>query len=141
MRKESIRYIHLQPDGDLPDISDLAPFKVIVIADNSIDEMWIWDASRWLVASGCRYVMAWGNECDSWAESVEEATSEAFNYEAIPEESQVIATAHEDDPLDEVFWFSKNKAHHPVHELNNTVILHVSAHDKQAEIKQQYDEA
>lgn len=141
MRKESVRYIHLQPNSDLPDISDLAPFKVIVIADNSIDEMWIWDASRWLVESGCRYMMAWGNECDSWAESVAEATSEAFNYEDIPEESQVISTAHEDDPLDEVFWFSKNKAHHPAHKLNNTVILHVSAQNKQAEIEGQYDEA
>lgn len=86
-------------------------------------------------------MMAWGNECDSWAESVAEATSEAFNYEDIPEESQVISTAHEDDPLDEVFWFSKNKAHHPAHELNNTVILHVSAQNKQAEIEGQYDEA
>jgi hypothetical protein len=141
MRKESIRYIHLQPDGDLPDISDLAPFKVIVIADNSIDEMWIWDACRWLVASGCRYMMAWGNECDSWAEAIEEATSEAFNYEDIPEESQVIATSHEDDPLDEVFWFSKNKAQHPLHELNHIVILHISEQHRQAKIEEQYKDA
>ena len=46
-------------DGDpLPDIGKLKPFKAIVVIDNDPSPEWQMEASRWLVSSGCLYMMA-----------------------------------------------------------------------------------
>jgi hypothetical protein len=141
MRKEVIKYIQLEPGGDLPLLADLSPFKAVVVIEQAVPQMRQWDVSRWLVESGCRYMMAWGDNCGSWDDSVDEANLEAFNYEEIPEGSFVMTTSHEDEPLEEVFWFSKHKAHHPAIEISNCVILHISSMNKQSEMVKAYGDA
>jgi hypothetical protein len=49
-----------------------------------------------------------------------------------------MTTWHDDDDLDEVFWFSKYSAGHPVHVLSDTLILHVSDTDKEKQFKELY---
>lgn len=86
--------------------------------------MWQWDVSRWLVASGCRYMLAWDKECSAWDDAVDEADLERFDYGDIPDEEVVMTTRHEDDDLEEVFWFAKNRARHPAIDLNETLLIH-----------------
>lgn len=124
--QKTVNYLHLLPDGALPQLMDSAPFLAIVIADDEVSQMWQWEASRWLVEAGCRVVLASGVDAEAWREAVEEASLEAFNYEAVPDEQLVVATAHEDDDLDEVFWFARHRAAHPACTLNKTLILHVA---------------
>jgi hypothetical protein len=124
--QKTVNYLHLLPDGPLPQLMDSAPFLAIVIADEEVAQMWQWEASRWLVEAGCRVLLAWGKDADAWAEAVQEAGQEAFDYEDIPQEQLVVATAHEDDDLDEVFWFARHRAAHPACTLNRTLILHVA---------------
>jgi hypothetical protein len=141
MSVKSLKYLRLQSGNDLPVITDLRPFKTILVIEDEVEQMWQWDASRWLVNSGCRFMMAWGSECGSWEESVEEAHLEAFNYEDIPQDQSIITTSHEEEELTEVFWFAKHRARHPVHELNTTVILHISKEDKRIDLESAYEEA
>jgi len=127
MQKKTVGYLHLLPDGDLPHIMDTSPFLAIVIAEEEVSQMWQWEASRWLVESGCRVLLAWGKDAEAWSEAVQDASQEAFNYEEIPQEHVVVTTAHEDEELEEVFWFARHRAAHPACTLSRTLILHLAA--------------
>lgn len=141
MSKHPLKYIRLQSGDALPALDEPHPFKAIVVIDEEVSQIWQWDVSRWLVQSGCSYVMACGTDCVSWEESVNEANLEAFNYEDIPAEKLVVATSHEDEELSEVFWFAKHRAAHPSHELRNTVILHISPTGKKIELESEFEDA
>lgn len=141
MPNKPLQYIRLLPDGTLPDISELPPYKAILVIEDAVSELWQWEVGRWLANSGCRYMMVWGENCVSWEESVEEANLEAFDYEDIPEDRVIITASHEDEDLSEVFWFAKHRASHPAHELRNTVILHISSVDKQRDMESGFEEA
>lgn len=126
MQKKTVGYLHLPPDGALPPVSEPSPFLAILIADEDVSQMWQWEASRWLVDAGCRVLLAWGLDAGAWAEAVQEASQEAYNYEDIPEEQLVVTTSHEDEELDEVFWFARHRAAHPACSLTRTLIVHVA---------------
>jgi hypothetical protein len=44
----------------------------------------------------------------------------------VPEAQRVFVTAHEDEELEEAFWFAQHRAIHPAHDLNTTLILHIA---------------
>lgn len=134
-------YLQLPPHAALPDLAHLSPFKAIVVIDDDSDEMWRWDVARWLVASGCRVMLAWGKECESWQEAVEDAALEASDYDDVPPERAVVATHHADDDLDELFWFASHRASHPALRLTTTVILHVAALGRPDDMLAQFSEA
>ena len=54
-----------------------------------------------------------------------------------------MTTWHEDEPLKEVFWFSKHSAsaYHPEIEISSTLVLHISNQDKKTEITIEYENA
>ena len=135
-----IEYIHIKPDLKLPNISQFAPFKGILILEKDTEETWQRLVSKWLIDMGCLYMMAWGIECSSWDDSVDMANLEAFNFQ-IPEEKFVITTWHENEKLNEVFWFSKHNAHHPCVELKSTIILHISDSNRTEDLLGRYKSA
>lgn len=141
MSKHPLKYLRLQSGDALPALDEPHPFKTIVVIEEDVSQIWQWDASRWLIESGCGHVMAWGKDCASWEESVNEAGLEAFNYEDIPADRLVVTTSHEDEDLSEVFWFAKHRASHPVHELRNTLILHISPEGRKIELESAFEEA
>ena len=134
-------YLQLRPHDALPDLTALAPFMAIVVIDDDSDEMWRWDVARWLVASGCRSMLAWGRECESWHDAVEDAALEAFDYDDIPPEQIVTVSQHADEDLDEVFWFARHRASHPALRLNTAVILHVAMRGRPDDLLAQLAEA
>ena len=78
----------------------------MVILEGDYGADWQDEVSRWLVDSGCLYMMAWGPRCSSWDDSVDWANIGSFGDEEIPDAAFVMTTWHDDEPLDEVFWFA-----------------------------------
>jgi len=141
MQAHKAHYLQLRPHDALPDLKHLAPFMAVVVIDDDSDEMWRWDVARWLVDSGCRFMLAWGKEGASWNEAVEDAALEAANYEDVAPEQTVLTTAHEDEDLDEVFWFARHRASHPALRFSTAVILHVAARGRPDELLAQFADA
>jgi hypothetical protein len=79
-------------------------------------------------------MMAWGRACSSWDDSVDEANLAAFDFGDIPDESFVMTTWHEGEPLEEVFWFAEHAAIHPMMELTRTIIVHITANAREVEL-------
>lgn len=138
MQNKTLKYRHLLPETALPELHGLHPYKAVLIIEAEVSQMWLWDVSRWLVSSGCRCMLAWGKDCSTWNDAVEEANLERFDYGDIPGEETVVTTWHDDEELEEVFWFAKNRATHPVLDLNHTVLIHISDVDKHQEIEELY---
>jgi hypothetical protein len=143
MQRKSLTYLHLPPDADLPDLGNRPPFLAIVLAEDEVAEMWLWDVARWLVASGARYVQAWGIEAAAWTEAVDDAALEAADYDDVPDERRVLVSAHaqDDEDMDEVFWFAKHRAAHPALPLDAVLIVHVAARPRRDEIEAAYAHA
>lgn len=141
MKNKSVKYLHLLPDAVLPELGGLNRFKVVLVIESEVSQMWQWEVSRWLVSSGCRYMLAWGKDCSSWDDTVDEANLERFDYGDISDEETVVTTWHEDDDLEEVFWFSKNRAKHPVLDLNDTLLIHIGDVEKREEFEELYAHA
>ncbi|WP_323143508.1 DUF7684 family protein [Massilia phyllosphaerae] len=135
--QKTVNYLHLLPDGSLPHMMDKTPFMAILIADEDVSQMWLWDTSRWLVEAGCRVLLAWGKDAEVWSEAVDDAAAEALDA-ATPEDADdqaVVTTSHEDDDLEELFWFARHRAAHPVLTLNRTLIVHVAAGPRREELE------
>ena len=128
-----IEYLQLQSEGILPDISNLKPYRCVVVIEQDVSTEWLQKVSNWLCTTGCMYMMAWGKDCSSWDDSVDDANLEQFNYE-IPDDSFVMTTWHENELLKEVFWFAKHFANREDCEFKNTLILHISPLNKATEI-------
>ena len=126
---EPVHYLRIFEGEPLPEISKYSPFRAVVVIEAPYSERWQNDVSRWLVASGCLYMMAWGPNCTTWDDSVDYANLDQFEFGDIPDEHFVMTTWHERDSLDEVFWFAGFCAHHGNVELVNTLIIHISAED------------
>jgi hypothetical protein len=120
-------YIHLTPFSVPPPSVITGPFLAIVIIEQCVALKWQLQLSTWLVESGCRYMMAWGENCSSWDDSVDMANLEAFDYGDIPDDQFVMTTWHENEPLGDVFWFAKYAASHPTIELEQVIIVHLAA--------------
>lgn len=138
---ESLLYLHLPPDGPLPDIGHLSPFRAVVIIEAQVGAEWQEKVSGWLVQSGCLYMMAWGHDCTTWDDSVDIANLEAFDYGDIPGDRDVLTTWHSDQTLGEVFDFCKRHARHPVVELPRVVLLHIALQGDEARVLDVYMEA
>jgi hypothetical protein len=137
----SKRYIRLN-SGDLPpELDDFSPFKAVLIIEANVDPEWQATVSRWLADVGCRYMLAWGNACSSWDDSVDVANLEQFDYGDIPEDEFIMTTWHENEPLEETLWFAKTTAHHPTVKLHNVLFLHIGANDREQEISALFDAA
>jgi len=140
MSDKTLRYLHLLPDAALPDLR-LPPFIAIVLVEDEVLDTWLWDASRWLVASGCRYLLAWGKDCEAWNEAVDEAFQEASDYDDVAPERQVLTASFEDEDMEEVFWFARHRAAHPGAALNTTLILHLAPGPQKDELEAMYAQA
>jgi hypothetical protein len=140
MHNHAVRYLHLDPEAELPALQGLHQFKAIIAIEAEVHEAVMWDVSRWLISSGCLVALTWGKNSEAWREAIDDAFLEAVDYEDVPAERAVIATAHEEDDLDEVFWYAKHRASHPA-ELHDTLIIHLADTSRRDELEAQYHDA
>jgi len=141
--KGVFEYFRIAEGEPFPDISFYRPFKAIVVASVATTVDFEILASRWLVDSGCLYMMAWGENCSRWDDMVDWANLEDFDYGEIPDEHFVMTTWHEHEPLKEVMWFAHNCATAYMDSLilRDTLIIHVSADTKRDELLALYASA
>ena len=139
--KPNIRYLHLAPDAELPPLEGLQQFKCVLVSEAEVAQMTMWETARTLVGSGCLYALAWGQDCEAWRDAIDDAYLEATNYEEVAPARQVLSTWHEDEELDEVFWFAQHRAVHPAHELRDILILHIADAPRREALEQQLRDA
>lgn len=140
MSNQSLKYLHLSADSALPALEGLSSFKAVVIVEAEVLQTMMWDISRWLVDSGCLYALVWGADAAEWREAIEDASLEAVDYEEVAEERRLLVTSHEDDDLDEVFWFARHRAAHPA-DLKQTLLLHLADTPRRDALEAQYRDA
>ena len=138
MSESSTSYLHLRPEVELPALVLPRPFRAVLVLESRVGSAWQACVSRWLVDAGGLYALAVGAECSSWDDSIDEANIEKFEFGDIPPNQFVMTTWHDDEPLSEVFWFAKENANHPAEELQATVLLHISAVPREAELLASY---
>jgi hypothetical protein len=137
----SAEYVKVEPGASLPAFAASQPYRAVVIVEAAVSPEWQAALSEWLIHSGCLYMMAWGDNCSSWDDSVDFANSDRFRPAQVPEGNFVLTTWHEDEPLKEVFWFAKNNAVHPTVQLDRTVLVHVSRDEKGHNLLRAYADA
>jgi hypothetical protein len=135
-----MRYLRIPPNSDLAPYEGLRPFLAIVAIDEPVTPGWRWKVSKWLVANGCVYMMAWGIDCSMWDDDVDYADLEAHDYGDIPDDKFVMTTWHDKWPVSEVFAFAKRDARPKSDKLEfrDTILLHVSTSDREEEFQTLY---
>ena len=118
----------MPPDGALPDVKAHASFKAVVVIEGTYSPEWQNQVSRWLVDSGCSYMLAWGPDCSSWDDSVDYASIVKHLPDETPDHEFAMTTWHEDQTLEDVFWQAQFNARYSYDdvELANTLIVHIS---------------
>jgi hypothetical protein len=125
------------------DLEAESPFAVVVVIDLTVDSEWRHIVSEWLVDQGCLYMMAHGHECSLWDDSVDIANLEVFdwNFDEIPEHKLVTTTWHENETLDEVFFFAKNCALPFSPLIESIIILDITENSREQDMLVRYEEA
>lgn len=136
-----MRYIQLEPDAQLPDLSDTGPFKIVIAVEDAVSQVRQNEICAWAVEMGCRYVMVCGKGCESWCDAVRAANLAAFEASDLKPEDFVMATSHANESLKSVFWFAKKAANHPEVMFKELVVLHLGERDRSLQYKHIYQRA
>ena len=134
-------YIKLPSNSEPTDISLFNPFKAVVIIEDEVTNEWQNKISDWLVESGCKYMMAWGLECSSWDDSVDCSCIAKHNDYGFTKDQCVITTWHENENLNEVFFYAKHVACHEAFQLEDLLVIHISTSNKESELREIYNDA
>lgn len=86
-------YLYLKPQSSLPEWSLIRPYQAVLVVEHDVTSEWQNQVSKWLVDTGCLYMMAWGAKCSSWDDSVDFTIMEAHVFEDIPGPNFVMITA------------------------------------------------
>lgn len=121
----TLSYKQITPELAPPELPT-SPFLAVVVSEIAVSEIWLNLVSSQIINSGCRYVVAWGIDCEKWHDWIDETLLEAFEHNDIPEERDVMTTWHNGEPLSDAFWFAGQCASHPSVELVETIILHIT---------------
>jgi len=137
---DSVEYLHLSPGAQIPALKEAEAFQALVLVEAEVSQEWQIQVSDWLVRSGCLYMMAWGRKCRDWDTSVDESNIALVDGGEFPKDHFVMTTWHEDEPLEEVFWFSMTCAFDDNPALEKTYILHIAPESRTDEILGKYRE-
>ena len=136
----AVKYAHLYPGDDPPNLAKQA-YRMVIVAETAVSNDWREQIAEWVYAVGSRYVVAWGDACEEWHDSVDFANLEAFDFRDIPDKDHAMTTWHSDEPLSEAFWFAGFCAEHPEVELADIVILHIAERAQEDTMLEAYQAA
>jgi hypothetical protein len=139
--KMNVSYTQLTPGNDLPDISGLKPFLAVLVIDDHSAPEWREKISSWLVKSGCRNMMSWGDEREAWDEAVDLANISQFNSGGIPVDELVLAVEHGSHALEQFFKEAKISASQDCADFTNVLLAHISKENKEQELISLYSRA
>ena len=130
---QSMKYIWLNNISELPDISQYAPFKVLLSIDEPIVEDRRQQISTWLVEMGALHITIRGEDCLDWKESIRQANLDKVNIEDMLPEQFVMITTHPYEGLRSAFKQLKKHARHTHVDLDFTVIVHLAPQSSDVE--------
>ncbi len=139
----TVEYRRILPGTELPDLQQGKPFRAVIVLASDYKVEWQNAVSNWLIASGCRYAMAWGLHCERFHDSVDRANVDKFPGCEIPNDHFVMTTWHVSETLESVFWFAQFSAvtTFDVRPLRHTVIIDVSTVDRSQEMFDLYEQS
>lgn len=135
-----INYLRLKNGDPMPQDGFPRRHKTVLIIEGDVDRDWQHALSGWIAKSGCLYFMAWGDGCSSWDDSVDIASLKNCNPDGCPEEDLIMTTWHDEEALEEVFWFAKHLAKQGTGELQDILLLHIGTVDRKVEFERLYCE-
>lgn len=124
----------------MPELATV-PCRVVVLVEQDVSAEWQDDVSDWIVGFGCRYMMAWGQNCSSWDDSVDWALLRNHDFSDVPDDRFVMTTWHDQETLSEAFEFCIVCAHHPTIDLPTVRIIDITEVERGAEISSRYQQA
>ena len=130
----SVSYLHLPTGGPIPSSDPRTPFRAVIVVEQDVDAEWRDRVSTWLVRTGCLYMMAWGQDCDAWDDSVDWAYLSAWDFKDATEDRSITTTWHNLETLAETFRFAQQGAFHPTVPLPDVLILHVAPEARRGEL-------
>ena len=132
---QSMKYIWLNEAGDLPDISQHSPFKVLLSVDMLVGRKCRQEISSWLVNMGAMHVTIRGEECFEWKNSIRQANLDRVSLEDMRPEQFVMITTHPHENLRSVFKQISKHARHTHVELDFTIIVHLSEQSSETDYR------
>lgn len=138
-----VRYLNANRDDLSSGLADLDPYRAVVILDELVSKSTRYQTAKLLCETGCRYMMAWGNDCSRWDDDVDQANRERMGFLEIPEHGEIMTTWHAEETLDEVLWFAKTCAYFDGFEWDEgaTVLVHFGQADRESEYLRRFAEA
>ncbi len=130
---QSMKYICLGNTGELPDLSQYSPFKVLLSVDQPVSAIRQQEISDWLVAMGAMHVTVRGENCTEWKDAIRQANLDSVSLDDMQPEQFVMITIHPYENLRSIFKQISKHARHTHVELNFTVIVHLSSHSSETE--------
>jgi hypothetical protein len=116
-------------------------FRCVLVAQTETARDWHSTLCEWLFISGCRYLVAWGDQCEEWHDTMDAVNIAAFPGGEIPDDKFVMTTWHDAEPMREAFWFSRSLATHPHVKLGETLLLHIAPTSAEAHMLSAYADA
>lgn len=135
-----VSYLHLPPGENAAAMLPAAPFIAVIVSTQPVEASWQSTVSHWLVENRCLYACSWGVGAEAWHDSIDWANLKADDFN-VTEASHVLTTCHDEESLDEVFWFAGHAAHHGVITLEHVLILDISPEAREAEVLSRYAQA
>ena len=130
---QTIKYIHINEGNTLPDISQYAPFKVLLSVDNAVNSQRQQDIANWLVQMGGMHVTVRAKEGSVWKSAIRKANLAKVNLDAMQPEQFVMVTMHPHVSLRNAFKLIKKHAWHTHVDLDFTVLVHVAEESSEME--------
>jgi hypothetical protein len=136
-----MEYFLLFEDDDLPNIEPFAPFKVVLAIEESVSPARRDEIADWLIASGAKYVMVCGSDCDEWVESIRRANLAQVDIDEMQPEQFVMITSHAQEKLRQVYWHASKVARHTHVKMRDILTLHIGQKNRSVEYYAIFDKA
>lgn len=136
-----MQYLQITDISDLPAIGQYAPFRVVLAIEDAVSRERREEISRWLVENGGLYIMACGEDCETWNESIRQANLDRVSLEEMKPEEFVMITTHRQEKLRSVFWHAKKHARHTHVKIQNTLTVHLGTQNRSVEYLAIFDKA
>ena len=134
-----MRYVQYSNIRTLQSLHTPKKFKCLLIIETNVGGDEQLKISKWLVESGCLYMMAWGINCSSWDDSVDLASIEMNQDKEAANAGIIVTTWHDSDTLEEVIEYAKHAA--ITHGELDTMVLHFSDVKREEEFATLYENA
>lgn len=131
----TIEYLFVRNGQPCPAISIAPPYLAVVFAEVRCENKLRDELSDELVRTGCRVMMAVGEDCSAWDDSVDIASLQQHDFGPIPDEDFVMTTWHREESLAEIFWFATFSGREWTDiSISTFLILHVGQEERRAEL-------